>query len=271
MKSERVLNSGRLWVAISVLAAGLLAFAVPAPGESSGYPEPVGFVNDFAGFISPDTERVLDGIAREVKAKTGAELAVVTIRTTGGEDIEEYAVGLFMDWGIGREGRDDGLLLLIAVDDKQMWIKPGYGLEGAVTDAFAHRVYYDVLRPAFRAGNQDAGLIRATEMLARKILAESGETLSYEDSLGTAATRTLDRSRSRRDGNRLFIGLVWVLFPIFIFLLLIVSAVSRSMRGGRGFWVGGRGRSSGSFGGFGGGFGGFSGGSCGGGGAGGGW
>ena len=255
-------------VAFACLAL-LLLFA-SAEGGSGAFPRPVGHVNDFADFISPETERLLDTIAMEVKAKSGAEIAVVTIRTTNGEDIQEYAVDLFMDWGIGQEGEDNGLLLLVAVDDRQMWIKPGYGLEGAVTDAFAHEVYYDVLRPAFRSGGQDYGLIQATAMLAERILAEYGQALAFDDTLSARMARALEL-RPRLSNRRMISMLLSALFPLFIIILFIALTARHGMKRGRGFWIGGGGRGGGSFGGFGGGFGGFGGGSAGGAGAGGGW
>jgi uncharacterized protein len=256
--------------AAAVVFLLLLLVCAGAHGQSGKFPRPVGHVNDFAGFISSDTERLLNGIALEVKAKTGAEMAIVTIRTTGGEDVQEYAVDLFMDWNVGQKGEDNGLLLLIAVDDRQMWIKPGYGLEGAIPDAFAHGIYYDVLRPAFRSGRQDEGLVEATRMLAERILAEEGQTLAYDDTL---AARMVARpgERAQVTKRRAFSMLLSALFPMLVFILIIISAARRGVRRGSGFWIGTGGRGGGSFGGFGGGFGGFGGGSAGGAGAGGGW
>jgi uncharacterized protein len=220
--------------------------------------------------MASDTERVLSGIAEEVKARTGAEIAVVTIHSTAGRDIEEYAIDLFTAWGIGRRGEDNGLLILVAVDDRQMWIKPGYGLEGAIPDAYAHEIYYEVLRPAFRAGQQDAGLVRATRLLAERVMIEYGQTLTYSDSAAAAMERNLGGA-ARRGGRPSVAALISALFPIFVLILLISMRARRGMRGGPGFWIGGGGRRGGSFGGFGGGFGGFGGGSVGGAGAGGGW
>jgi len=249
-----------------IICAALLGACAPALGQDGKFPRPVGHVNDFAGFISFETERVLNGMAEEVKAKTGAEIAVVAVRSTGGEDIEEYAIDLFMDWGIGRRGEDNGLLILIAVDDRQMWIKPGYGLEGAIPDAYAHEIYYDVLRPAFRAGQTDAGLVRATRMLAERVMIEYGQVFAYDDSVAFAMERNLGQGKQMTGRQA-----ISALFPLLIVIFVIIMAARRGVRGAPGFWIGGSGRRGGSFGGFGGGFGGFGGGSTGGGGAGGGW
>lgn len=185
---------------LTIILATLAVLSPAALVENGRLPRPTGHVNDFAGFISTDAERFIEGIAAEVRAKTGAEMAVVTIRTTDGQDIEEYAVDLFMDWGIGRRGEDNGLLILVAVDDRQMWIKPGYGLEGAIPDAYAHKIYYDVLRPALRANRQDAGLVQATRMLAGRVMAEYGQTLAYDDTL--AAHMIEDFNQRTQAGRR---------------------------------------------------------------------
>jgi uncharacterized protein len=246
----------------ALLMAIALCPALPAAGVD--YPRHTGFVNDFAGIISPEAEMVMTVIAREVKAKTGAEIAVATIETTGAIDIEDYSVGLFMEWGIGERGKDNGVLILVAFADRQIRIKPGYGLEGAIPDATAHAIYRDVLRPGFIAGQYDQALVTATRQLAELVLAESGETFAYRDSIP-------DQYLVGRTGRARSLPyvLLSLFFPISIFVAMRIAATRAGYRRARGgFWVGGFG---GSAGGFGGGFGGFGGGACGGGGAGGGW
>ena len=242
----------------------------PDAASAADYPSPVGYINDFAGIISPEAEKVMSAVASEVKAKTGAEISVVTIATTGGVEIEPYSVDLYMSWGIGEKGKDNGVLLLVAFQDQQLWIKTGYGLEGAIPDAEAHRIYRDVLRPGFRSGKYDEALLTATTMLADLILAETGERLAFSDSL--AYRRLLARQHDVSTGStraRTLYMLLSFLMPLSIFVLLRIAAARRGYARRRGgFWMGGFGGGSG---GFGGGFGGFGGGACGGGGAGGGW
>jgi uncharacterized protein len=266
-----MLKSTRNFVIVAVLI--LLFVSVGGRVEAQDrFPRPTGYVSDFAGVISADAERLITGMAQDVKAKTGAEIAVVTVGSTGGLDIEEYSLDLFMEWGIGEEGRDNGVLLLAAFEDKQLWIKTGYGLEGAIPDAEASRIYRNILRPAFRLGKYDEALVTATAELAELILAESGQSLAIGDTL--AYRRMLIRSTDEmaREAARIrrFTMLFGLLVPIFIVILLRIVAARRGYgrRFGGFFWMGGFGGSSG---GFGGGFGGFGGGSAGGGGAGGGW
>jgi uncharacterized protein len=250
--------SGLTWLLVLALCSG----AFPQDQE---FPRPVGFVSDFAGILSPGARAAITRIAEEVKAKTGAEIAVATIKTTGGRDIEEYSVDLYMAWGIGQKGKDNGVLLLVALDDRQLWIKTGYGLEGTIPDAVAHVIYRDVLKPGFRSGQYDQALVTAVRMIAERILGEAGESLAYTDSVPGAYT--LERPASSPMPPWV-LGLLFLFFPIFIILLM--RRLGGSRYGGRygGFWMGGMGGSSG---GFGGGFGGFGGGAAGGGGAGGGW
>lgn len=267
----------------SALALGTLAAVISlaagsgaqSGGKNAALPRPVGYVSDFADFISPQAETAITRIANEVKQKSGAEIAVVTVETTGGRDIEEYAVSLFTDWGIGEKGKDNGLLLVVAASDRKMWVKPGYGLEGAIPDGEAYRIYSDVLRPGFRAGKSDQALVTAVDMMARAILAESGQGYAYGDSVSEnlilrRGTGQRAGAGGRREPSVPMLGVGFILFLLFIVVMISAFAARHGYRRGRGggFWIGGFG---GSGGGFGGGFGGFGGGACGGAGAGGGW
>jgi len=243
---------------ILLLCAGRVAASAAGP-----LPAPKGYVNDFAGMLSSSAEVTITEIAREVKAKTGAEIAVATVRTTGGQDIEQYAVDLFMTWGVGEKGKDNGVLVVVALDDRKLWIKTGYGLEGAIPDATAHAIYRDVLKPGFRSGQYDQAVVTAVGMLAERILADQGMALDHV---------VPERPAFKGHGSQLPSWLPGLAFAIIMIVIAVLARRTKDPSGydGPGFWTGGgyRGSSSSSFGG---GSGGFSGGSCGGGGAGGGW
>jgi uncharacterized protein len=251
-------------VRVFASAAGL--GVTPALAAAETYPSPIGFVNDFANVIPDEDEAAIRAIATELEEKTGAELAVATFETTGGVDIQDYSVGLYTRWGIGKRGKDNGVLIVAAIQDRQLWIKPGYGLEGTITDAFSHAIYRDVLRPAFRKGEYGRGLLSAVEIIATAVADSEGVTLS------TIGQRKVLPERSTEGGS----GVVGpAVFLAILFLVLILMAVARTSSGRRvsrsPFWTIGRFSGGLKGGGFGGGFGGFGGGSCGGGGAGGGW
>lgn len=168
-----------LLVAALALAGGLAgasAGAGPASALAAGeFPAPVGFVNDFAGVLSPSEREALEGICRAVEGETGAELAVVTVRTTGRQSIQMYAVELVEAWGIGKRGRDNGVLVLVAVDDRQAWVEVGYGLEGVLPDGKVGAILDRYLLPAFREGRYGEGLRACVEALAAEIRAAGGE------------------------------------------------------------------------------------------------
>jgi uncharacterized protein len=265
-------------LAVSLAGLVLAGFLLPAEARAgkADLPKPTGYVNDFADFISDDAEAAITAIAAEVKAKTGSELAVAIVETTEGEDIEEYAVRLFTDWGVGERGKDNGVLIVVAVRDRQMWIKPGYGLEGAITDVEAHQIYRDVLRPGFRAGKPNQALVTAANLLAAKIVEAEGQAYAYGDSIPqnlVLGQRDVSSGAGSRPPPAVLI--LSILAIIVVGVIVMATMASRfGSHGGRtgGFWTGGFGGfSDSSGGGFGGGFGGFGGGSCGGGGAGGGW
>ena len=137
-------------VAIALLGAAVAA-ALEVPYLS-------GRVNDTADLIPPETEERIEGKLADLEELTGAQMAVLTIPSLEGEVLEEYSFRVAETWGLGREEQDDGLLLLIARDDRKMRFEVGYGLEGDLTDAQAGRILNNILRPAFRAGEFGDGI-----------------------------------------------------------------------------------------------------------------
>ena len=251
------------------LAWACNAFPVPAAcafAAAEAYPEAIGFVNDFAGVIPDAEESRISAIAAELEEKTSAELAVATIATTGGMDIHDYSVDLYMRWGIGKKEKDNGVLIVAAIEDRQLWIKPGYGLEGTVTDAFAHAIYRDVLRPAFRKGDYGKGLLAAVEIVATAVADAEGAKL------GTIGTRRVLPRGDSGGGSGVAGPIIFLAVFVVLLVLMGVTRMSAGRRvAGSPFWTAGGFSGGLKGGGFGGGFGGFGGGGCGGGGAGGGW
>ncbi len=247
----------------SSLGIFALVILFPLASLPQSYPEPVGYVNDFAGVISAEYERKLTELAKQVDAKTTAEISIATVQTALPQSIDMYAVELFTRWGIGKKGKDNGVLIVLAIDEKRVWIEVGYGLEGPLPDGFSGEIYRQFLKPKFAEGKFGEGLWLATTNIARKIGEEYGVEIGGVESVPPV------KARPKRPRFFSFLPILIILFIIFggrlgflPFLLLL------GLSGRRGYW------SSGTFGGgggFSGGFGGFGGGSCGGGGAGGGW
>ncbi len=219
-------------------------------------PNPVGYVNDFAGIIEPEWERKCEAVIREIEEKTGAEVAIVTVNTIEPyATIEDYAVELFEKWGIGKKGEDNGVLILVALKEKKIRIEVGYGLEGAIPDGLAGEIIRKTIIPFFRQGKFGEGLYYGLLRIAQRIAKE------YNVELNKLKGVKIPEERGSPDKIQL------IKFFIFLFFILPLFLPGRRRR--HFFWImpfwGGGG------GGFGGGFGGFGGGSSGGGGATGGW
>ncbi len=271
--------------------------------------QPTGFVSDFAHIFNSEQQASLEKKLVQFKQQTGTEIAVVTVDSLKGDTIDNFAVKLFSAWGIGQKGRDNGILLLIAVNNRKMRIEVGYGLEGALTDIQSHQIITNVLRPAFQGGQYYQGVDLALNQI---MAATQGEYKPVKKQAPTsnrwrynnigwllfsgfylllALKRYLAKSRSWWQGGviGLVIGaLISVIFFSTLYLLTFVASfavfglvfdflVSRfkifaNKPGGRNnsFWFFG-GPRGGSGGSSGGGFGGFGGGFSGGGGASGGW
>lgn len=246
-----------------VFALVLVCLVAPGTTKASAQPIPqlTAPVNDFADVIDDNSERELDRRIRALKAASGDVVVVATVRTFKPyADIDQYAVKMFENGGrgIGDKGKDNGLLIVVAVDDRRIRIEVGYDLEQFVTDGFAGETIRDVITPQFRNGNYGAGLLAGTTSVINRIAERRGVTL--QDVPPPPAPR-------RTTGSG---------FPWWIIILIIIIIASNRRRRRRRMWGGGpwSGWNSGigpfGGGGFGGGFGGFGGGGFGGGGGGGG-
>ena len=230
-------------------------------------PNPPVLVTDLAGVLSPEQKQALENKLVAIDDSSSNQIAVVILPTLDGNPIEEYATKLFRTWGIGNKKTNNGILLLIAIQDKKIRIETGYGLEGAIPDITANSIIDNDIKPAFRQQAYYEGIDKATDDIAKAAVGEYKEKR--------------ERRAKGKGSNPL----------LFVFILFIIVAIlgkkgggGGSNIGGGGFsdiatgmllgsLLGGGGRSGGSDwgGGGGGGFGGFGGGSSGGGGASGGW
>lgn len=168
---------------LAPLFAGLLALAVglaPEAGAQSQVPVPrlERRVTDLTGTLSVDERAALEAKLAAFEARKGSQIAVLFVPTTGPETIEQYAIRVAERWRLGREGVDDGALLLVARDDRALRIEVGYGLEGAMPDAIANRIVEDIVVPRFRLGEFDAGVNAGVDAMIRVI---DGEPLPAVD------------------------------------------------------------------------------------------
>ena len=137
-----------------------LVCSITAPCLWAAMPEnPQGWVSDFAGILSEDTKSQISGLIDDVKRSTGAEIAVVTVSSLDGMTVEEYAVRLFEKWGIGAAEEDNGVLFLIAPNERKTRIEVGYGLEPVITDGRAGEIIRETILPFFRAGDYNQAIM----------------------------------------------------------------------------------------------------------------
>lgn len=238
-------RSGRVFS--TVLAALIIAISLAVAAE---FPAPVGYVSDFAGVLKPETVRELDDALAALKEKTGAEVAVVTVKTLGRLDVNTYAVRLMKEWGIGSKERNDGVLLLVSTGERKLRIEVGYGLEPLITDAKSGMIRDEYLVPRLRENDYDGGLKAGALAIAALIAKERGADLGAAAPQPPPPEAPLRRGRS---GGMPPLGVI-------VFALAILFFLSRSRAGCclSGFLLGdmlGGGR-PGNYGGFGGGLGG---------------
>jgi uncharacterized protein len=232
----------------------LFSLTVLHPAVASPkWPSPTGHLNDFAHVVPADQAQNLENLLTQLETKTGVQLAVVTLPSVEGADIDQAAVDLFKAWGIGQKGKENGLLILLSVGDRKDRIEVGYGLEGIITDGDTGSIRRHAMEPLFREKEYGQGLTAGVMELAQLI--EAG---------GEKNTRPANDHRDP-------LGF-WGTIILFIVIFILISMLNRRGRGG--FWGGGfygGGWGGGFGGGGGGGFGGFGGGGSGGGGSSGSW
>lgn len=127
-------------------------------------PEITSPVNDYAGVIDPEDEKKISGMIVAHREKTGVQIAVLTVNTTGGVDIEDFSIRTAEKWGGGTKGRDDGLLFTVAVYNRRMRLEVGYGLEGYITDLKAGRIL-DGIRGDFKKLHYGTGVEKAVAQI----------------------------------------------------------------------------------------------------------
>jgi uncharacterized protein len=244
-----------------------LALVLPRTAEAQAVkdlPRPTDYVSDFAHVLSPAVTQQLDLLCGQIDHQAHAQIAVVTVETTGDEPIADYAVQLEDAWKVGPKGSDRGLIVLLAVKDRHRFISTGYGLEGILPDAYVGEIGRAMV-PYLDSGNYDAATSLAVNQVAGIIAQDAGVTLRQP-------VRRVSRHQAQPVhfslGQLLVLGAValvffWIVARLGLLPFLFGMLLGNSLGGGGGRDDDDSGGGSG--------FGGFGGGSTGGGGAGGDW
>src|SRR5689334_17614561 len=155
-------------VAALAILSGALAFSL-----DTSKLKPTGYVNDFAHVMDARSAAAIEAYCGNVERATGAQFAVVTVDTLEDEPIEDVAVRLFKEWGIGKKGTDEGLLVILAIRDHKNRIEVGYGLESVISDGYAGGVLRGI-RPILRQGNYGGALLAAAQQFGQRIADSKG-------------------------------------------------------------------------------------------------
>ncbi len=239
----------------------LLIFTTTPVGFAAEIPLiPANPVIDLAGIIDDAVETKINRYLRELERKTTAQMAILTVKSLEGQTIEEFSLSIAHDkWQLGQKGKDNGVLLVVALNARKYRIEVGYGLEGVLPDSLVGSMGRQYLVPYFKKGDYSTGIFTAALVIANKVASDAGVKIS---GMPAVQKTYAVKKRNRVSGpfgkiiSLVFFLIMLILFiknPRFFMTLLLLS----SMGGRKGPWGGsGGGFGGGGFGGGGGGFGG---------------
>ncbi|HEY0627719.1 MAG TPA: TPM domain-containing protein [Sphingomicrobium sp.] len=268
-----------LWLAVLLAAT---------PAHAQNFPKLTGRVVDEANLLSPAQEAELSAKSEALEKTTGRQFVVATVNSLNDQEIADYSYQLGRHWKIGDEQRDDGIVMVVAPNERKVWVATGYGAEGFLPDILIGRIVRDTILPRFKAGDMAGGIIAGADA----VIAQSQLPADQ-------AQQRVEQARADQSRREVSINPIPIIFMVIVFFFIVGSiaragggrryrgkgrrrggldsgdvavilwgldALSRGSRGGGGWGGGGWGGGGGGFGGFSGG-----GGSFGGGGAGGSW
>jgi len=201
---------------LSRLPLLLLVVALPAFAEKvSTMPAPTGYVDDYASVISPSAKSEMESTCNEVHDKTRAQIFLVTIKNTEGEEVQTFANELFAKWKIGEKKTDRGVLILLAIDDRKRWIEIGYGLEGILNDAKVGDIGREMV-PDLQALRYDDAAKIGIRDISQVIAQDAGVTLTNSPNEQTpisSSTTQPEPASSKED----------IPWPFLVFLLFFIG------------------------------------------------
>ena len=205
-----------------------LLLAVPAALAAPQFPPLTGRVVDDAHILSPQAAQKLDGDLARLEAQTGRQVVVATLPDLQGYDIADYGYQLGRAWGIGRKGKDDGVVFLVAPNDRKVRIEVGYGLEPVLTDALSSVILQTKVLPRFKAGQMEQGVFDGVEAVIQQLALPDDQ--ARQNVAQAAQTR-----QPAQDGGGVPFGLVIAILVVFWVLGSLLRGFG-GRRGGGGLW-----------------------------------
>ena len=213
----------RLWRCVLVL---LTATAGLAAVDVNSLPKPTGYVSDLAHVVDAGDTEQLEVFCTKVEQQLGVQFALVTVDSVGDRPIRDVALDIARKWGVGDRKSNQGVLLLLAIKDRQSDIETGRGIEPYITDGFAGSTLRS-MRPELRAGNYGPALLAAAHEMATQIA--QGKGIAFSEATPQRANRS-----QRDDGHGGGISGFWLIVGIFVLLWLLGRGGRRGGRGGGG-------------------------------------
>jgi uncharacterized membrane protein YgcG len=214
----------RAETATVVLFDALVAQAMPtAPAVT--IPAYASYVTDAAGVIGRPKRASLESLLDQLQKKTGVQFAVLTVRTTAPLTPSEYKGQVFQRWKLGESGKDNGLLMLVTLEEREVRFEIGYGLEGSLPDGLQSRIFREVMRPHFVRNDYEGGIVAGVLEVAERVAAERGVTLEWA---GSSPPYTQPHGRSGGPIPSVVFALV-----SFIIVIIVAFAVMRRKSGSR--------------------------------------
>jgi uncharacterized protein len=215
------------WFAALAMTALLL---VGAPAAAQTFPELTGRVVDQANLLSPQQQAELAARSEALEAQTGVQFVVATVSSLDGREIEDYGTALGRHWGIGRESENDGVILLVAPNERRVRIETGYGAEGFLPDILAGRIIRSQILPRFRAGDMGGGVMAGANAIFEQLQLEPEQARARVDQ-----ARQDQAARGERGFNPVPL-VFWGMVALFVLLSIARSAPGHRYRaqGGKG-------------------------------------
>ncbi|MBU4294216.1 MAG: TPM domain-containing protein [Actinobacteria bacterium] len=234
IKNKNIRITGLIPFHILIIFISILVILIYFTGCASAkkytldFPDYNGYVNDYTDTLSAEWKTKTENLAQAVREETSCEIAVAVIDELGGATIEEYAAGLFAKWGIGKKDKDNGVLLLVALKDKQLRIEVGYGLEAIIPDLRAKDIIDDVITPRFKNSDYDSGVYNGVVAIANIIYEEQDKNLlPYSDNFINQPKREFSDTPAFAALIILATLLPWIVFALIFLISFLRSYIKK--------------------------------------------